>query len=327
MMLYVLGNGFSIDLVRKLNADDSIDLFNLFSKGDNIPTDDVGGYLSSRFCENLCEHGLSPKICKLTASDYMNEIITSFNVYAKWNKKFHMTTRSSIGNKYIETYNQLNKYLKKLFIYYDSLISDERLLELIKNENIALINNIKLELEQHSHIDIITYNYDIFLERLLDLCGIRYNVDGFNYDSKNRITIYKPHGSINFDLIQSKYEVNMIEGLTKSIDKFKITNRNDLSYEFKISALIPPFGDANQNANGWIGAIQQGINNLIVSESDEVYFFGLSYGEIDRNEIDEILIKIPERTKVFYINPKPTRAFDYVLKTMFKNYKQLTHLI
>lgn len=51
----LLGNGFSIDIIKKLNKEDQIDLVNLFSKGTNVcyPKTVEKGFLSRKYTPSL----------------------------------------------------------------------------------------------------------------------------------------------------------------------------------------------------------------------------------------------------------------------------------
>jgi hypothetical protein len=46
-------------------------------------------------------------------------------------------------------------------------------------------------------VSIVSLNYDVWLENLLDMFSIPYSIDGFS-STKEKIHIYKPHGSIAF---------------------------------------------------------------------------------------------------------------------------------
>lgn len=46
-------------------------------------------------------------------------------------------------------------------------------------------------------VTIVTYNYDILLERILELIGIKYQMVEFESEEQ-KFRILKPHGSISF---------------------------------------------------------------------------------------------------------------------------------
>ena len=54
-ILIVLGNGFSIDLVKHINKETDINLSNLFRNGDKVlwPANDEPGFLSQYHCPEL----------------------------------------------------------------------------------------------------------------------------------------------------------------------------------------------------------------------------------------------------------------------------------
>ncbi len=328
MKFFVIGNGFSIDLIKilekeQLISENSIDLVNLFSKGNCFHMPSKNGYL--KHCGRLLEQGASTDLTNDEAKKLIDKFITSYNVYSKWRViSSNCTIRMGIGNQYIELYNELLYYLKNLFLYYDNLVSNEILTELIKKDKVPLINTIKCAIQKREYVKIVTYNYDIFLERLLDIAKIPYQVYGFNRDN-TYITIYKPHGSISFDTLPPTHKYNIWDGLLLNIKQLTLVKEPNT--EFNLCALIPPYGDANNNKYNWVNAIRNGIEEIRISNYDEVILFGISYGDIDRPEIDSILLKIKERTPISYINPIPSEQLCFVLKSLFDNYAHYSAMI
>lgn len=323
MKFFVIGNGFSIDLVKtmekeRLIEENSIDLVNLFSKGNCFHMPSQNGYLEH--CVYLLREGVSTNLSNNDAKRLIDKFITSYNVYSKWREiSENLAIRMGIGNQYVELYNELLYYLKNLFLYYNSLVSDEVLMELIKNDKVPLIKTIKCAIQKKEYVKIVTYNYDIFLERLLNISQVSYQIYGFGADN-GYVTIYKPHGSISFDTSLSLRKYNVWDGLLLKIDQLTLVK--ELKREFNLCAIIPPYGDANNNKYSWVTAIRKGIEEIHLSNYDEVILFGISYGEIDRPEIDTILLKAKERTPISYINPNPSEQLCFVLKTLFNNYTQ-----
>ena len=64
------------------------------------------------------------------------------------------------SNIYIHAYSELSSYLRYLFIYYDSLVSEKDLKNII--DEIELIHYIKNRVLRQKKVYIITYNYDVF---------------------------------------------------------------------------------------------------------------------------------------------------------------------
>ena len=322
MVLYVLGNGFTISFIESLVQnnylnDKLIDLTNLFSQGDAFSIDKKSNYLSSESCKVLNKLGVSTKLTDSEARNTINNLVTSFNVYSNWrNSNRGNTNQRNVNSIYIQAYEELNIYLKRLFIYYNSLVSDEMILHLIKKKEIPLLTQIEESINNYNNIKIITYNYDIFLERILTLAKIRYNMIGFTYDESINVSIYKPHGSINYSCKNTNGQ-GLYERLNISIDDLQIEKKLKIKDSF--SVLVAPFGNAMINITGWTSTIRNAIQNIVISPTDKVVILGHSYGDIDRPEIDNILIKIPKSTKVFYINPKPSETLVYILKVIFDN--------
>ena len=323
---YVLGNGFSIDLVYKMEKEKDIDLNNLFSKGENIvyPKTESKGFLSRKYTPNLWDIGARTYISSEDAMHIVTDVITCANVYNLSREKRPGEEREST-NIYIRAYSELSSYLRFLFIYYNSLVSDDDLKNIL--EKVKIVENIEKNLKQGKKVFITTYNYDIFLERLLHIKGIKFDIYGFE-DTNADVKIFKPHGSISFSFkiqIQefSPYRINdwMSESIQQNAEDFKI--KYDISEDYPIvSAIIPPAGDAGRCNYEWIKKIREGIENEVSksSSADTMLIFGISYWHVDRNEIDEILLSMDSKVEVLYINPNPPSELEAVLSSLFRNY-------
>ena len=327
MFVFVLGNGFSIDLIKLMEKEHLlqtglIDLENLFAEGDSFSISSCQqGYLSH--CNSLKAQGVSTAISKEESKKLIDKFITSYNIYARWRTNNpDQLVRMGIGNKYIELYNELIDYLKKLFLHYNQLVSDDALQKLVQDEKVPVISLIKKAIASHEHIKIITYNYDVFLERLLDVAKIPYVISGFE-EVRQNIEIFKPHGSISFD-VKCARKYSIWEGLSLNISCLKVTK--NLNGNYDLCAIIPPYGDANLSTYNWCRSIRDNILRLKLSNCDKIILFGISYGEIDRPEIDSILLKAQEETGIWYINPKPSEQLCFILESLFKNYNHYDSL-
>lgn len=322
----ILGNGFSIDIIQKINKMKDIDLTNLFSRGEHVvyPKTLQRGFLSHKYTPNLWSLGARTYTSYENYMRIITDVITCANVYNLSIEKRRRSERDS-ENLYICAYSELTAYLRYLFIYYNSLIKDEDLKDIL--EKIELIRYIKNCKNKNKKIYIVTYNYDILLERILKLANIEFEIYGFE-DKKTDIVIFKPHGSISFSFkikIQEFSPFTIRDSISESIaqnaDDFEI--KYDLEEDYPIvNAIIPPAGDANRFSFGWITEIRKGIENVLEESAskDEMILFGLSYWHVDRNEIDEILLSLDCNMEVKYINPNPPTALDAVLTSLFKNY-------
>src|SRR5699024_3388340 len=133
-----------------------------------------------------------PYMSNEDAQNLIEEIISCANTIPK-----NMLDEKS-DNIYVNAYFELVAYIRQLFVTYDRKISENDLsggdvtnwgwYKLIKEA----FNN-----EKYEKIYIITYNYDVFLERVLLAHNIPFDVLGIG-EQNNKIQFIKPHGSISF---------------------------------------------------------------------------------------------------------------------------------
>jgi hypothetical protein len=253
----------------------------------------------------------------------IEDIITCINVYnlSRLQNVQEYEGSSDSNNIYIKAYGELTTYLRYLFTYYDSKITDEDLNRI----EIPFIKYLKDCLNKYDDIVIINYNYDIFLERLLMNNGIDFNIEGFqNINSK--IKIIKPHGSISFSFnvkIEGPFTIRNSEADFFSQDVAQFQVKYNLSNDFPIvNAIIPPAGDSNRVSMGWVKLLREKINHYVQESQgkDKLIIFGISYWHVDRAEIDEIITRINPNIDVNLINPNPPSSFNAVLTSLFKNY-------
>ena len=133
---YIIGNGFSINVVnmlieKKLIDKEAIDLKNLFSQGDVVPCPDgTRGYLSAQYCPFLWNIGARSYVESSESTRIISNIICSYNVYQSIAKQDDKAVIEDCQKGYFE----LNRYLRNLFAYYNSLISG-RLSRIFLNES------------------------------------------------------------------------------------------------------------------------------------------------------------------------------------------------
>lgn len=319
----VLGNGFSIDLINKLGKSDEVNLKNLFVKGAdvNYPKSNQKGFLSKKYCPSLWTLGARTTMCNEESTNLINDIITCANIYNVASQKEHKISENT--SMYVKAYLELSSYLRYLFIYYNNLVSDDELKKIL--DCIDLITYLRNNADKYDNIFIVTYNYDIWLERILKLSNIDFSLNEF--EERKKIQIFKPHGSISFSyktkyLKTRPYTIKeILDDISQDVDEFEIVNTFENDYPI-VNAIIPPAGDANSYNLGWIETIRQGILEVLKSSSDndELILFGLSYWHVDRHEINQILINLNSNIDVKFVNPVPPTSFDAVLSSLFKNY-------
>lgn len=306
----------------RLNQKD-IDLRNLFSKGAEVhwPNTKSNGFLSYKNCKSLWTLGGRTTMTSDESIKLIEDIITCINVY-NYSKMNNCGYKHDSNNIYIKAYGELTTYLRYLLIFYNSMVSDDEL----KRVNIPFINYVKNAINKYDQIIIITYNYDIWLERLMKLNDILFNIEGFENNTDARVKIIKPHGSISFSFnvkITGPFTIRNSEfdDISQEINQFKVNY--DLTDDYPIvNAIIPPTGDSNRCNMDWIKVLRERIRKKVSDsqEDDKLILFGISYWEVDRAEIDEIITMINPDIEVNLINPKPSTCFDAVLTSLFKNY-------
>lgn len=325
----MLGNGFTIDLITSLNKLDVIEPSDLFRFGDVVkwPATSQPGFLSARYCPNLWQIGAKPGLKKTKSYEVIEELITVINLYATLPSETIKTkSQTSDNNKltlYINAYQELISYLRELFIYYNGKISYKDLNDLDwgwKDYFLYLDRDPEVEV-----VEIVTYNYDIFLERLLDVCNIRYSMPGIK-EGEGKFKIYKPHGSIGFiyEGFMEKGNYNIPTDLSLKngeLKKFSVRQDN-LSLYMPMIPLIPPAGEAHRYAQNWVSDINDLLNSALklFKEKDDYIICGISYWHVDRAEIDEILRNLKCTVNMRMINPGSVESLSAILSMVFNSY-------
>ncbi|WP_286841125.1 MULTISPECIES: SIR2 family protein [Sphingobacterium] len=313
----LIGNGFTIDLINFLSKkeDREINVKNLFSNGNLVPWpgNDKPGFLSYRYCPNLWTLGARPNMPDDDAINLIEDIITCANILHRNNKKSN--------NIYIKAYKELVTYLQALFVHYNSLID-------ITAENLTdwpwfkFLNKLYNSTDVNK-IHIVTFNYDIWLERILKQNNIEFDVSNLEDNSK-KISIYKPHGSISFshkvkkekEAFEIRYDSDSNDG---QIEEFSLVYEN-IDALNSVNAIIPPAGDSSRLDFKWAKEIRDKAKSIAqgLNKDDELLICGLSYWHVDRLEIDSILTSInPEIEEVKVINPYTPKVFNAIITTLF----------
>jgi hypothetical protein len=327
----VLGNGFTLDMLKHAELEQVIDVFNLFRLGDQIPWPNCNtpGFLSFKHCPNLWNLGARPNMPANDAMALLEDIITCVNVYAIKSNQITVGDQYKPNEIYIGAYKELLSYLRNLFTYYNNSISDQDLSTRIKSwpwiDFIARAANST----EYQSIGIVTYNYDIWLERALSIRGINFTTSDIEEEKEHtKIKIYKPHGSINFyHQKQSpadytiRHNGDLIPNAT--IEEYKLDRSHPLPQsKCIVSSLIPPAGDSERFRQSWAGQIKASANDFVESlnEHDELMICGISYWHVDRHEIDSLITTCKPTTNVYMFNPAPNRSLNAVLTSVFSNY-------
>lgn len=329
-LLLILGNGFTLDFLKHIEKNNEIDVSNLFRHGAEVPWPITGapGFLSFKHCPNLWNLGARPTMDDSSAMNLIEDVITCINVYAS--QKRPLTRPGDDPNIYILAYKELMQYLKHLFIFYNNKI--DSIPDNVDSWAWLKFLTFVAKSDAYSEITIVTYNYDIWLERLLNKTSIKFHVGVLEDSSaESKITILKPHGSISFThyqkLDRESYSINTTgELLDGKPADFKVTY-TDLAENYLISALIPPAGDSSRFNHTWAGQIKAAAKDYAkgMSSNDEVIICGMSYWHVDRAELDELFVNLDPMVNIAMLNPNPQRSMNAVLASIFKNYVSYYH--
>lgn len=331
-LLIILGNGFTIDFLRYMKIQDKIDVINLFNQGDRVPwlADNEPGFLSFKRCPNLWNLGARPNNQNNEGTTNIIEtIISCANTFA-YSKK--ITPTLSEDSIYIRAYKELCSYLKYLFVYYNNKIKEEDFAEISEWGWYKLLKSIKDSgNSKFDNITIITYNYDIWLERILLYMNIPFNIVGITKNERALVNIIKPHGSISFQskrlLDNSAFKINYNRELFGGpLEDLKVEYDN-LDVNSTINAMIPPSGESSRFSATWSQNLHKFAKERASSliPDDEVIICGLSYWHVDRMELDDILISIDNEVNFKMINPKPPTVLNAVVSSIFNNYVAYTN--
>ena len=315
----LLGNGFSIDMMKTIGKSDEINLNNLFVCGADVPwpETETPGFLSFQNCPNLWTLGARSYLDKEQALEIIEEVITCANI---------LPQRTEIKDKiYIRAYNELEQYLMSLFVYYTNKIKLSKYRNKLNGwgwiKYLKALNSDK----NIKSINIVSLNYDVWLEILLDMFALPYSMDGF-YTDKKKIHIYKPHGSIAFHSVKRDKAAYCIPDRysfdNHNLNEFKYDN-NNLDCLNIINAIIPPAGDSSRMKLSWSAEIRNHIKVQAkgLTKNDLAIICGISYWHVDRQEIDTYLSVIPSDIKhLVMVNPNPPEVLNAVLMTLFDQY-------
>ncbi|WP_445357924.1 hypothetical protein [Microbulbifer sp. ANSA005] len=327
----VLGNGFTIDLMNHLDKQNkniwsSIDVLNLFRFGDALrwPRDDRPGFLSYKNCPNLWSIGARSYLEGEGTLEIIERVVTSANVYSLKGKDL---IDERAGNGFLLAYKELVYYLKYLFIHYNSAIPE--LDDVVEEWSWSKLFRKMNDDPSVEEVIIITYNYDIWLERVLNTLGIEYEIPLLDPKDASKFKIFKPHGSISFqhkqELPKESFEVNYKTFVSDcALSDIKVTYDN-LEKHTPLNFLIPPAGESGRTDLNWTNAIKRECLAKIksLSSDDTSFICGISYWHVDRPEIDELLVNMDDDAEVININPSPCSAFESVLNSLFKKYIHL----
>ncbi len=323
-LFLVLGNGFTIDLLKHIGHIDKIDVANLFKQGAEVPWPVTGnrGFLSFKHCPNLWSLGARPTMNQVDSSLLIEDIITCANIDASKRK---VGGTLNPNNIYGKAYKELIEYLRHLFVYYDQSISD--IPDSILEWSWYKIIKSKLESSDFSEITIVSYNYDCWLERIFDKFSIPFRISSIDgNDHTKKVTLIKPHGSISFihkeALDLASYSIRYDSDLSDGSMGDFTAQYSTLARNHLVTALIPPAGESDRFKHTWSTQLRMDATSRAstMTSLDEIIICGMSYWHVDRIELDELFNRFDPQAEICLVNPNPNRTLIAVLTSSFPKF-------
>lgn len=330
----ILGNGFSIDFVKYISEKcpqvrDSINLTNLFNDGSALrwPLDGRPGFLSYKYCPNLWSVGARSFLTTAETLEILERVVTCANVYSL---KRTENIPDKTGNGFLHAYKELVSYLKYLFIHYDGVLPD--IPDEIKQWSWA---QFLLQLNSDQNIEevtIVSYNYDIWLERILLKLGIEFQVPLLSSGGTGggKFHLFKPHGSISYQhtksLPKDSFSINYNSFFVDCQLSDIVVTYDDLDRHTPVNFIIPPAGESGRSSNTWAASIRNECTKRISTfKADDVAILcGISYWHVDRAEIDALVNSMNSEIDFIHLDPSPSPTLDAVLNSLFSNYTHLS---
>jgi len=168
---------------------------------------------------------------------------------------------------------------------------------------------------------VISFNYDLIIERLLFEARVMYYRMFVN--SSGGVPIFKPHGSIDFDVSASAINIKNNYPLQNIVDlnncQLRALNKSE-RFKPRIEAdIVLPNESTKYRDYQWV---KPGYNSLklYANKLSECIFLGLSYNKFDIHELDEIIDCLNPRTNIIIANPKPDDEF---IKKIHKKFSKI----
>jgi hypothetical protein len=157
---------------------------------------------------------------------------------------------------------------------------------------------------------VASFNYDLLLETAIKNSNNTYNRLRSN-ESPGDIKIFKPHGSIDFDLSGligiPNFDPRIHEVYNNNSDSVTVISSNKWKEPRMQVDIIPPNStNYHRNKRAWIDeGYKESLMLLKQNRIKHVIIAGHSYGQADREEINELINNITFKANFYFVNPYP----------------------
>ena len=282
-IMLVIGNGFTLNYLNSINStlNSSIPFLGFNS-----------GRIKSRvefFYSKL--RGLNEKIYNYRDEDDFKTINNLLKIF-------------EVGKE-----ERLLCYLKRFI----TLVYSEFQIEIDKNLKFNDWEIFKwIKANKNNITDVLNFNYDLVLERVLNEINLKYcrpfTIEETFY---SKCRIYKPHGSIDFDLpsqainvgLESRWQI-----ITKD-NQYYLGNKPYLNVLQSTDLLIPrvqqdivlPTCKNIQKNLSWVKALSEQLKER-VKKIDKIIIIGFGYREEDKLEFNEVISGLDNNKKIDFYN-------------------------
>ncbi|RAS75224.1 SIR2 family protein [Priestia endophytica] len=156
----------------------------------------------------------------------------------------------------------------------------------------------------------VSFNYDLLLENAIRSSGNTYKRLRTNeYDGE--VNIFKPHGSIDFDLTNmihiKDFDPRRDKIYRNNSDRVNIVSPSGWTKPRIQADVIPPNAkNYHIETRNWIcKGYEESYNIIKANKIKHVLFIGHSYGEVDRKEINNLIDNITFKANFYFVNPHP----------------------
>jgi hypothetical protein len=152
----------------------------------------------------------------------------------------------------------------------------------------------------------VSFNYDLTLEHLLDLAGVRLTRHGIQHrrggDDLDGIPVIKPHGSIDFGNAWVPSHAG-VKFMNSDLPQTTLTAKQMLGKRTEVNLVLP--GQlSDMRGLRWVDASYREFERLGHSFTHGV-FIGVSCWDVDRPELEDITDAFAPDARLIIANPRP----------------------
>ncbi|MFE4812782.1 AbiH family protein [Peribacillus simplex] len=154
----------------------------------------------------------------------------------------------------------------------------------------------------------VSFNYDLLLERAIGTSNTYNRISAI--EPPGNIKIFKPHGSIDLDLIGiqiENFDPRIHEVYGNNSDSLGVVlSHNWKKPRMQVDTIPPNLHNYYRNKRMWLDNAYKECDKLTYNNRiRHVVIAGHSYGEVDREEVNELLCNLTRKARFYFVNPEP----------------------